>query len=44
MSAALIVTLTTSIVAIVGAVFAGLAQYRHASNPSAHTPPDVPKP
>lgn len=42
MSAALIAALTTSIVAIVGAVFTGLAAYRHANNPSAHsngTPP-----
>lgn len=44
MSAALIAALSASAVAIIGAVFTGLAQYRHANSPDAHSTTDVPKP
>jgi hypothetical protein len=38
MSPALIAALTASAVAVIGAVFTGLAQYRHANSPDAHNP------
>jgi hypothetical protein len=44
MSPELIAALATAIVAIIGAVFTGLAQWRHSNDPNAHTtdPPKTP--
>ena len=44
MTPAVIGAIVTGAVAIIGAVFTGIQQYRHANDPSAHTPAPPPKP
>jgi hypothetical protein len=44
MNPALIAAISTAAVAIITAVFTGLAQWRHANNPSAHDTPIPPTP